>query len=182
MPGVELRIVDPDSGDDCADGVVGEVLIRASTVMVGYWNQPDATSAAIDADGWFHSGDAGYLHEQRLYLHDRIKDMIVSGAENVYPAEVENVLMRHPAVADVAVIGIPDERWGETVKAVVVTVPGAVVEADGIIGFARADLAHYKCPRSVDFVDELPRNAAGKVLKRALREPYWEGRDRRIGG
>ncbi len=108
--------------------------------------------------------------------------MIVSGAENVYPAEVENVLMRHPGVADVAVIGVPDERWGETVKAVVVTVPGAVLEADGIIAFARADLAHYKCPRSVDFVDELPRNAAGKVLKRVLREPYWDGRDRRISG
>jgi long-chain acyl-CoA synthetase len=182
LPGVELRIVDPETGEECPEGGVGEVLIRAPSVMVGYWNRPDATAEAIEPDGWFHSGDAGYLREGRLYLHDRIKDMIVSGAENVYPAEVENVLMRHPAIVDVAVIGVPDERWGETVKAVVVTAEGASIDADEVIAHARADLAHYKCPRSVDFVDELPRNASGKILKRVLREPYWAGHDRRISG
>ncbi|HUF99260.1 MAG TPA: long-chain-fatty-acid--CoA ligase [Ilumatobacter sp.] len=182
LPGVGLRIVDPETGAECAEGSVGEVLIRAASVMVGYWNQPAATAEAIDADGWFHSGDAGFLRDGRLYLHDRIKDMIVSGAENVYPAEVENVLMRHPSIVDVAVIGIPHDRWGETVKAVIVTAAGATVSADEVIAFARADLAHYKCPSSIDFVDELPRNAAGKILKRVLREPYWVGRDRRISG
>jgi long-chain acyl-CoA synthetase len=182
LPGVELRIVDPDTGQDCPDGAVGEVLIRSEQVMAGYWNQPGATAEAITEDGWFHSGDAGYLREGRLYLHDRIKDMIVSGAENVYPAEVENVLMRHPAVADAAVISVPDERWGETVKAIVVLVEGAEASEEELIAHTRADLAHYKCPRSVDVVDALPRNPAGKVLKRELREPFWAGRDRRISG
>lgn len=181
LPGVELRIVDPDTGEDCADGTVGEVLIRSEQVMAGYWNQPEATATAITADGWFHSGDAGYLLDGRLYLHDRIKDMIVSGAENVYPAEVENVLMRHPAVVDVAVIGVPDDRWGETVKAVVVVAPGPPPTEEDLIEHARADLARYKCPTSVDFVAELPRNPSGKVLKRELREPHWAGRPRRIG-
>jgi long-chain acyl-CoA synthetase len=180
LPGVELRIVDPDSGVECADGAVGEVLIRSEQVMAGYWLQPDATAEAISSDGWFRSGDAGYLRDGRLYLHDRIKDMIVSGAENVYPAEVENVLMRHPAIVDVAVIGVPDERWGETVKAVVVLADGTSLTADEVITHARADLARYKCPTSVDFVAELPRNPSGKVLKRELREPYWTGRDRRV--
>lgn len=182
LPGVELRIVDPETGADCEDGAVGEVLIRSAQVMVGYWNRPDATAEAITADGWFHSGDAGFLRDGRLYLHDRIKDMIVTGAENVYPAEVENVLMRHPDVVDVAVIGVPDERWGEAVKAVVVLDDGADVSVEELIAFARHDLAHYKCPQSIDLVDELPRNPSGKVLKRELREPYWVGHDRRIGG
>jgi len=185
LPGVELRIVDPETGEQCPEGAVGEVLIRSNQVMAGYWNQPEATAEVITEDGWFHSGDAGYLRDGRLYLHDRIKDMIVSGAENVYPAEVENVLMRHPAIVDAAVIGVPDERWGETVKAVVVLAEGAEVSElseEEIIAHTRADLAHYKCPRSVDIVAELPRNPSGKVLKRALREPYWAGRDRRISG
>jgi len=182
LPGVELRIVDPETGADCEDGAVGEVLIRSAQVMAGYWNRPEATAEAITADGWFHSGDAGFLRDGRLYLHDRIKDMIVTGAENVYPAEVENVLMRHPAIVDAAVIGVPDERWGEAVKAVVVLAQGADVTAEELIAFARNDLAHYKCPRSVDLVDELPRNPSGKVQKRELREPYWVGHDRRIGG
>ena len=152
------------------------MLIRSEQVMSGYWGKPEATAEAITPDGWFHSGDAGYLRDGRLYLHDRIKDMIVSGAENVYPAEVENVLMRHPMVVDVAVIGVPDTKWGETVKAVVVLDDGAEATAEELIDHARAELARYKCPTSVDFVAALPRNPSGKVLKRELREPYWPGR------
>lgn len=182
LPGVELRIVDPESGVECPEGAVGEVLIRAGQVMAGYWNNPEATAEVLSEDGWFRSGDAGYLLDGRLYLHDRIKDMIVSGAENVYPAEVENVLMRHPDIVDAAVIGVPDERWGEAVKAVVVVAQGVILSADDVIAHARADLAHYKCPRSVDFVAELPRNPSGKVLKRELRAPYWAGRERQISG
>ncbi len=181
LDGVEVRIVDPESGVDCDDGGVGEVWIRSAQVMTGYWRNPEATAEAIDADGWFRSGDAGYLHDGRLYLRDRVKDMIVSGAENIFPAEVENVVMSHPGVAEVAVIGVPHERWGETVKAIVVRAPDTTVTEAEIIAHARANLAHYKCPTSVDFVVELPRNATGKVLKRTLREPHWQGHDRRIG-
>ncbi len=181
LAGVELRIVDPDTrADHTDDGGVGEVWIRSAQVMTGYWRNPVATAEAIDGDGWFRSGDAGYLRDGRLYLHDRVKDMIVSGAENIYPAEVENALMRHPSVGEVAVIGVPDQRWGETVKAIVVLRPQCEATEAELIAHGRSHLAHYKCPTSVDFVDELPRNAAGKVLKRELREPYWAGHDRRI--
>jgi long-chain acyl-CoA synthetase len=181
LDGVEVRIVDPETGVECDDGRVGEVLIRSAQVMTGYWRNSAATAEAIDSDGWFRSGDAGYLRDGRLYLRDRIKDMIVSGAENIYPAEVENVLMSHPGVAEVAVIGVPHERWGETVKAIVLCAPGVTVTEADIIAYARANLAHYKCPTSVDFVIDLPRNATGKILKRTLREPFWQGHDRRIG-
>jgi long-chain acyl-CoA synthetase len=181
LDGVELRIVDPETGIDRDGGGVGEVWIRSDQVMTGYWQNPEATAEAIDADRWFRSGDAGYMRDGRLYLHDRVKDMIVSGAENIYPAEVENVLMSHPGVAEVAVIGVPHERWGETVKAIVVRSPGAPVTEAEIIAYARTNLAHYKCPTSVEFVAELPRNATGKILKRELREPHWLGHDRRIG-
>jgi long-chain acyl-CoA synthetase len=150
--------------------------------MKGYWRNDAATADAIDADGWFRSGDAGYLDaDGYLYIHDRVKDMIVSGGENVYPAEVENVLMSHDGIADVAVIGVPDEKWGETPKAVVVKAAGADPTPEEIIAFARERLARFKCPTSVDFVDVLPRNPSGKVLKKDLREPYWAGRDRRVG-
>ena len=133
------------------------------------------------SDGWFATGDAGFFDEDGyLYIHDRVKDMIVSGGENVYPAEVENAISGHPAVADVAVIGVPDERWGEAVKAVVVTKPGAEADAAGIIAWARERIAGYKLPKSVDFIDTLPRNPTGKVLRRELRQPYWEGRDRQV--
>jgi long-chain acyl-CoA synthetase len=182
MPGAELRIVDAETGADLPDGAVGEVWIRSPQVMLGYFGRPEETAAAKTPDGWLRTGDAGFLRDGYLYLHDRVKDMIVSGGENVYPTEVENVLMAHPAVADVAVIGVPHDRWGETVKAVVVADPGVEVLGADLIAFARAELAHYKCPTSVDFVESLPRNPSGKVLKRELREPYWEGRDRRIGG
>ncbi len=180
-PGVELRLVDPDTGDDVPQGDVGEIWVRGRQVMKGYWNNDAATREAIDEDGWFRSGDAGYLDQDGyLFIHDRVKDMIVSGAENVYPAEIENVLMAHPAIADVAVIGVPDEKWGETAKAVVVKVPGSDPTEEEIIAFCRQRLAKFKCPSSVDFVDALPRNPSGKVLKKDLREPYWAGRDRRV--
>jgi long-chain acyl-CoA synthetase len=181
-PGVELRIVDPDSKKDLPQGAVGEIWVRTQQVMKGYWNNDEATREAVDDDAWFRTGDAGYLDaEGYLYIHDRVKDMIVSGGENVYPAEVENVLMGHPGIADVAVIGVPDERWGETAKAVVVRTPGVEATEQEIIDYARERLAKFKCPSSVDFVDELPRNPSGKVLKKDLREPYWAGRERRVG-
>ena len=180
-PWVELRIVDPESGEERPTGEVGELWTRSPQNMQGYWNNPEATRAVFTEDGWFRTGDAGYVDsEGYVFLTDRLKDMIVSGGENIYPAEVENVLAAHPAVADVAVIGVPDPKWGETVKAVVVLRDGAEPDGAGIIAWARDRLAHYKCPTSVDFIDVLPRNPSGKVLKRQLREPYWAGRDRRV--
>ncbi|MGF6601324.1 acyl-CoA synthetase (AMP-forming)/AMP-acid ligase II [Paraburkholderia sp. GAS448] len=180
MPGVELKVVD-EQGNDLPPHTVGEIVTRSQANMVGYWGLPEATSRTLDADGWLRTGDAGYLDEDGyLYISDRIKDMIISGAENIYPAEVENVIHDHPAVADVAVIGVPDEKWGEAVKAIVVLHPGAAVDASAIIAFARSRMAHFKAPKSVDFVDALPRNAAGKILRRELREPYWVGRERRV--
>jgi acyl-CoA synthetase (AMP-forming)/AMP-acid ligase II len=179
MFGCEIRVID-GAGNDCPPGTVGEIVMRGDPVMKGYWNRPEATAEAI-RDGVFHSGDAGYFDEKGyLFIHDRVKDMIVSGAENVYPAEVESVLYSHPAVADVAVIGVPDEKWGETVKAIVVVKPGAQVSADELIDFCRDKIAGYKRPRSVDFTDALPRNPTGKILKAVLREPYWAGRQRRV--
>lgn len=180
-PWVQIRIVDT-SGVDTAPGTVGEVWTNSDQNMLGYWNNADATAAALTAGGWLKTGDAGYVDaEGYLYLHDRLKDMIVSGGENVYPAEVENVLMTHPDVADVAVIGVPDSRWGEAVKAVVVAARGTEPSEAALISFARNRLAGFKLPKSVDFVDALPRNPSGKILKRALREPHWAGRDRHIG-
>ena len=179
-PWVQIRIVGPD-GTDVAPGAVGEVWTRSAQNMLGYWNNPDATAATLHPDGWLRTGDAGYLDDGYLYLHDRLKDMIVSGGENVYPAEVENVLMTQPGVADAAVIGVPDERWGEAVKAVIVASPGAELSAEDVIAYARTRLGGFKLPKSVDFVTSLPRNPSGKLLKRAIREPYWAGTDRRIG-
>jgi long-chain acyl-CoA synthetase len=181
---VELRIVDTDSGADLPVGEVGELWTRSEQNMLGYWNKPDETAAVLTGDGWFRTGDAGWIDaEGYLFLHDRIKDMIVSGGENVYPAEVENALLAHPAVVDAAVIGVPDDRWGETVKAIVVLADGTVDDgglADRIIASTRDRLAHYKCPTSVDVVPALPRNPSGKVLKRELRAPYWSGTGRNI--
>jgi long-chain acyl-CoA synthetase len=183
---VELRVVDPDTGEELPVGRVGEIWTRSDQNMLGYWNKPDATTAVLSDDGWFRTGDAGWVDaEGYLFLHDRIKDMIVTGGENVYPAEVENALNAHPSVADAAVIGVPDDKWGETVKAIVVRAPGApdddAVLAADIIASTRERLAHYKCPTSVAFVDALPRNPSGKILKRELRKPYWEGRTRNVG-
>ncbi|MGZ7012631.1 MAG: AMP-binding protein, partial [Acidimicrobiales bacterium] len=178
----EIKVVDSATGDEVATGDVGEIWIRGATVMKGYWNLPEATEEAIRPGGWFRSGDAGYFDEDGyLYLYDRVKDMIVSGGENVYPAEVENVLMSHPGVADVAVIGVPSDTWGETPKAMVVRAPGTEATEQELIAYCRENLAGFKCPTSVDWVDALPRNPSGKVLKKDLRAPYWEGRDRQIG-
>lgn len=180
-PGVEVRIMDNDTNTECKVGDVGEIWIRSPQVMVGYWKMPEETAKSINTDGWFKSGDAGYVDKDGyVYIHDRVKDMIVSGGENVYPAEVENVLMSHPAIADVAVIGIPHERWGETALAVVVKAPGSEVTEQEIIDFSQSQLAKFKCPTQVAWADALPRNPSGKILKRELREPYWEGRERRV--
>ena len=154
--------------------------------MKGYWKDPAATAEAYpegrddEGRGWFRTGDAGYLSEGFLFIHDRVKDMIISGAENIYPAEVENALMSHPEVADVAVIGVPHEKWGETVKAIITAVPDTDPSEEGLIEYCRERLAHYKCPTSVDRMDLIPRNPSGKILKTELRKPYWEGKERRV--
>jgi long-chain acyl-CoA synthetase len=180
MPGVEIKIVD-ERGANLPPHAVGEVMTRSSGNMCGYWGRPEATAATVDPEGWLRTGDAGYLDEDGyLYIHDRVKDMIISGAENIYPAEVENAIYGHPSVAQVAVIGVPDEKWGEAVKAVVVLKPGAPADVSDILSFARSRIAAFKVPKSVDFVDALPLNAAGKVLRRQLQEPYWVGHARRV--
>ncbi len=177
--GCSVKIVD-GNGDPCETGAVGEILIRGRMVMKGYWKRPEATAEAVQ-DGWFHSGDAGYCDSDGyLYIHDRVKDMIVSGGENVYPAEVESVLYGHPDVEDVAVIGVPDDRWGEAVKAIVVLRDGAQTTDRDLMDACRRQIAGFKIPRSVDFVAELPRNPTGKVLKRELRKRYWQGHDRGV--
>jgi long-chain acyl-CoA synthetase len=181
FPWVEIRIVNPETGEDCAPGDVGELWTRSIQNMKGYWNRPDETAKVFVAGGWLRTGDAGYRdHEGYIFLTDRVKDMIVSGGENVYPAEVENVLAGHPGIEDVAVIGVPDPKWGETVKAIVVRRTGATPTPEEITDYVRARLARFKCPTSVDFTDALPRNPSGKILKRDLREPYWKGYERRI--
>jgi long-chain acyl-CoA synthetase len=180
-PWVRVRIVDKD-GVDVPTGTVGELWTRSPQNMLGYWNNPDATAATVTPDGWLKTGDAGYADDAGyIYLHDRLKDMIVSAGENVSPAEVENVLMTHPGVGDVAVIGVPDERWGEAVKAIVVPAAGTSPSEAELIAYARERLAGFKLPKSVDFADALPRTPSGKLLKRTLREPYWEGVGRQIG-
>jgi long-chain acyl-CoA synthetase len=183
---VELRIVDPGSGEDRPDGEVGEIWCRTIQNMKGYWANDDTTAEAFpegkgeDGRGWFRTGDAGYLRDGYLFIHDRVKDMIVSGGENIYPAEIENVLMAHPEVADVAVIGVPHEKWGETVKAIITPAAETDPTAEELIAYTRENLAHYKCPTSVDRMDAIPRNPSGKILKTELRVPYWEGHDRLV--
>ena len=180
LAGVELKIID-EAGNDVPAGTVGEIATRSSKNMRGYWNNADATAATIDAEGWLRTGDAGYLDEDGyLYIHDRVKDMIISGGENVYPAEVENALYSHPKVADVAVIGVPDAKWGEAVKACVVMKPGEELTEAELIAHARQHIAGYKCPKTVDFIPALPRNPSGKILRRELRAPYWVGKDRAV--
>ena len=177
--GVDLRIVD-DNGSECPIGDVGEVVVRGPNVMVGYWKKPDATASTI-RDGWYHSGDLGHLDsEGLLYLVDRKKDMIITGGENVYSTEVEDVLARHPAVAECAVFAIPDDRWGEAVAAAVVLREGMAATADELRDFCRAGLAGYKVPRLIELQRELPRSGAGKILKRELRQPHWADQDRGI--
>jgi long-chain acyl-CoA synthetase len=180
LPGVEVRIVD-ETGRSLPPMEVGEIATRSPWNMAGYWNLPEATSKTIDAEGWLRTGDAGYIDaEGYVYIHDRVKDMIISGGENIYPAEVESAIYGHPAVADVAVIGVPNEKWGEAVKAIVVPKPGTSPDAQEIIVFARTRIAAFKAPKSIDFIEALPRNASGKILRRELREPYWAGKTRRV--
>jgi acyl-CoA synthetase (AMP-forming)/AMP-acid ligase II len=180
LAGVEIKIID-EAGNEVPTGTVGEIATRSSKNMRGYWNNPEATAATIDAEGWLRTGDAGYLDEDGyLYIHDRVKDMIISGGENVYPAEVENALYAHPKVADVAVIGVPDDKWGEAVKACVVVKPGEELTEAELIAHARQHIAGYKCPKSVDFIPALPRNPSGKILRRELRAPYWAGKARNV--
>src|SRR5882757_4290883 len=177
--GVELRIVG-DDGEDLPAGTVGEIAVRSPQIMHGYWRLPDASRRAIQGD-WFLIGDAGYLDDKGyLYIYDRVKDMIVSGGEDIYPAEVESALFGHPAVADVAVIGVPDERWGEAVKALVVKKADAEVTSSELITWARERIAGYKLPKSVDFIETLPRNPTGKILKRELRKSYWGDKQRQV--
>ncbi len=180
-PGTEILCFGED-GKAVAQGAVGEIAIKSPVVMKGYWNRPEATAEAV-RDGWFYTGDAGYFDEEGfLYIHDRVKDMIVTGGENVYPAEVENALFSHSDVADVAVVGVPDERWGEAVKAIIVPKPGREPNEGDIIAYAKTRIAGYKCPKSVDIHPQpLPRNPSGKVLRRQLREPYWKDKGRNVG-
>lgn len=179
-PGAVVRCVDGD-GKPVPTGEVGEIVIKAGFVMKGYWNRPEATEETV-RNGFFHTGDAGYFDEDGfLYIHDRVKDMIVSGGENVYPAEVENAIFGAPGVADVAVIGVPDDKWGEAVKAIVVKKPGEDPSPESIIAWSKERIAAYKAPKSIDFIDALPRNPSGKILRKDLREPYWRGRERRVG-
>jgi fatty-acyl-CoA synthase len=167
----DVRCVD-DHDNEVPRGERGEVVVRGPNVMKGYWNRPEATAEAI-RDGWFHTGDVGVMDDEGfLYIVDRKKDMIISGGENIYPAEVEDALYKHPAIAEVAVIGIPDQRWGETVCAIVVLRPGESATEQDIVDFTQDKLARYKQPRSVLFVDALPRNPAGKVLKFELRDRF----------
>ena len=180
LPWVRLRVVAQD-GADASPGEVGELLIHAPSNMVGYWRRPAETARAIDEDGWLHTGDAGTLdNDGYVHILDRIKDMVISGGENVYPAEVESALCEHPAIAEAAVIGVPDARWGEAVHAVIVLRAGAVLTPDALIAWARTRIAGFKAPRGITFADGLPRNASGKLLKRTLREPFWRGRERQV--
>ncbi len=177
--GADIRILDPE-GKEVRPGAIGEIVLRSNQVMKGYWRAPGETARVI-RDGWFRTGDAGYMDEEGfVYIQDRVKDMIVSGGENIYPAEVENCLFAHPAVADVAVIGVPDEKWGEAVKAIVVLKPGSSATPEQLIDFCKGKIANYKRPKSVDFAELLPRNPTGKILKRELRAPYWKGKERNV--
>jgi long-chain acyl-CoA synthetase len=172
LPGVELKICDAEGGT-LERGVTGEIVTRSTANMTGYYRQPEATAAVLDDAGWLRTGDAGFLDEQGyLHLRDRVKDLIISGGENVYPGEVESAVRGHPCVAEVAVIGVPDEKWGEKVVAIVVAKHGVTPDGPGIIEWTRTRIAKYKCPKAVEFVSALPRTASGKVLRRELRELF----------
>lgn len=178
--GAEAKVMDPQ-GHEVPRGEIGEIWLKSDTNMISYYNLPEATAATL-TDGWVHTGDAGYMDDEGfLYLKDRIKDMVVSGGENIYPVEVENALAKHEAVADAAVIGVPDEKYGEALLAFVVLKPGAELSLETMIDFCREHIAGYKIPRRLEIVRELPRNPSGKILKKILRAPYWEGTERSIG-
>ncbi|MEY9992093.1 acyl-CoA synthetase (AMP-forming)/AMP-acid ligase II [Streptomyces sp. V4I8] len=178
-PGFAVKIVD-DKGEQLPPGEVGEVCLRTPGRMVEYWRLPEATERTL-VDGWIHTGDAGYTTEEGyLFIHDRIKDMIIRAGENVYPAEIENALSAHPDVADVAVIGVPDPRWGEAVHAFVVLRPGQGVKPRELKSFLRDRIADFKIPSKYEFIDRVPRNASGKILRRTLRDRLWSAQDRQV--
>ncbi|TNF04371.1 MAG: long-chain-fatty-acid--CoA ligase [Sphingomonadales bacterium] len=180
MPGVEVGIVDED-WTLLPPGETGEIVIRSGSVMTGYWNRPEASAEVLGPDGWFRTGDIGSIDgDGYVYVLDRAKDMIISGGENVYPAEVENAIFGHPDIVDVAVIGIPSDEWGEEVAAIIVPAPGADVTREAINHWLAGKIARFKFPKQVHLVKEIPRNAGGKILRRVLREPYWQDRRRRI--
>jgi fatty-acyl-CoA synthase len=180
LPGVAIEVRGPDNLE-VPRGEIGEVCIRSPSNTAGYWKLPEATAKTIDADGWLHTGDAGVMDaDGYVYIQDRIKDMIISGGENVYPAEVESAIYGHPAIAEVAVIGVPSAKWGEEVKACVVAKPGHEVDEADVIAWARERIAAFKAPKSVDVIPLMPRNASGKILRRELRAPYWEGQERQV--
>ena len=177
---MNLRVCDKD-GNDLPVGKTGEFVVKSDTNMTSYWKLPQETRKTLK-DGWVYTGDAGYIDENGYaFLRDRIKDMVVTGGENVYPVEVESVLGGHPSILEVAVIGIPDEKFGEALLAVVALKQGASLTQDELLGFSREKIAGFKIPRQMKIVDALPRNASGKVLKNVLRDPYWAGKDRGIG-
>ncbi len=181
LPGVELKIVD-EKRQEVPPGTIGEIATRSGLNMLHYYDNPEKTAETVDADGWLYTGDAAVMDEDGyFYIKDRVKDMIITGGENVYPAEVENAIFGHPQVNEVAVIGIPDAKWGEAVKAVVSPKPGVIeIDTDSVIAWAKERIAGFKVPKTVDVIADLPRNASGKILRRELRAPYWEGNDRGV--
>jgi acyl-CoA synthetase (AMP-forming)/AMP-acid ligase II len=178
IDGVEVRVVDPVTLVDVPLGETGELWFKTDQIMTGYLGNPEATAETITSDGWLRTGDLGRMDDGGfVYVLDRIKDMIVSGGENIYSPEVENVIAAHPQVAEVAVFGVPHPVWVEQVHAVVAPKPGETIDPDEVIAFTRERLAHYKCPKAVEVVDVLPRNASGKILKRDLKAPHWDQPD-----
>jgi long-chain acyl-CoA synthetase len=176
---VEVRVHDPND-TELPTGQIGEVVTRSDLVMKGYWKDPEATAQTLK-NGWLHTGDMGYLDDRGyLYLMDRSKDMIISGGENIYPREIEEIIIQHPAVAEVAIIGVPDREWGEAVKAIVALSPGREVSEAELLEYCQQHIASYKKPKSVDVVAELPKNNFGKIVKNELRERYWHGRERNV--
>jgi long-chain acyl-CoA synthetase len=176
---VEVKIFDLNDRE-LPPGEMGEIVVRGEVVMKGYWRNPEATAETLRG-GWLHTGDLGIMDERDyVYILDRAKDMIISGGENIYSREIEDVILKHPAVFEVAVIGVPDEKWGESIKAIVALKQGQKATGEEIINFCKDHLASYKKPKSVEFIDAIPKNPYGKVLKRELREKYWAGETRRV--
>jgi len=176
---VEVRIFDAED-KELPPSEMGEIVTRSDLVMKGYWRNPEATEKTL-RNGWLHTGDVGYMDKEGyLFIMDRSKDMIISGGENIYPREIEEVIIQHPAVREVAVVGVPDTKWGEAIKAVVALVPGKATTEKELISFCKDNIASYKKPKSVDFVDELPKSNYGKILKREIRDKYWKDQDRQI--
>jgi acyl-CoA synthetase (AMP-forming)/AMP-acid ligase II len=180
-PFVEVRLRTPE-GEDAEEGAEGEIQARGDTTMLGYWNRPEATAEVLLADGWAATGDVGRMQDGFLYIVDRKKDMIVSGGFNIFPAEIENAIATLDAVAEVAVVGVPDSRWGESVKAVVAVRDGCQVTAEDVFDVCLRNIAGYKRPRSVDFVQQLPKTGSGKIKRQEIRQKYWAGEKRRVGG